>query len=122
MILMMVKRKSKAIVNDDCVPMDIDWEASSTCAPATKKPRKSYIPKAVKMVVWANTFGLSTGQTKCPVCNFNTISQMDFHCGHIIAESKGGATKADNLLPICSKCNLSMGKKDLNMFRNKYFG
>jgi 5-methylcytosine-specific restriction endonuclease McrA len=125
-IYIMVKRKSKAAIKDDCEPMDIDWEASTGYYPPaspliTKKARKTYIPKAVKMVTWANAFGLSTGQTKCPICKFNIISQMDFHCAHIIAEAKGGATRADNLLPTCSKCNLSMGKENLIKFRNKYF-
>ena len=33
---------------------------------------------------------------------------FDFHVGHIILESKGGATKIDNLIPLCARCNLSM--------------
>ena len=34
---------------------------------------------------------------------------MSFHCGHIIAEAKGGETIVSNLKPICQNCNSSMG-------------
>jgi len=44
----------------------------------------------------------------------------DFHCGHVIAEAKGGETVIENLRPICKKCNLSMGTDNLNDFRKRY--
>lgn len=107
--------------------MDIDWDASwsstvYTCKPKiVKKYKKKCIPKIVKLVVWANTFGLCTGQALCPVCKFNSICQMDFHCGHIVAEVNGGTTTPDNLIPMCSKCNLSMGKTNAYIFHNQHF-
>jgi hypothetical protein len=36
------------------------------------------------------------------------MNVTNFHCGHNIPESKGGITVLENLLPICSSCNLSM--------------
>lgn len=122
----MGKRKAAIQINkddnDDVCPMDIDWDESVTViAKPTPKRRKTAIPKSLKMVVWANTFGLNVGQTHCPVCNFNVISQMDFHCGHIIPECQGGPTNANNLRPICAKCNLSMGRRNLKEFHKKYF-
>jgi 5-methylcytosine-specific restriction endonuclease McrA len=119
----MGKRKASVqINNDDVCPMDIDCDESVTViVTPTPKRRKTAIPKTVKMIVWENTFGLNIGQTKCPVCIHHIISQMDFHCGHIIPECQGGSTTADNLQPICAKCNLSMGKKNLKEFRKKYF-
>lgn len=117
----MGKRKASSLDNEVC-PMEIDWDASKeNSKPMLKKPRKAYIPKAVKMKVWADAFGLNVGQAPCPVCNSNMVSQMNFHCGHVIAESQGGATTVSNLRPICAPCNLSMGKKDLNKFKNTYF-
>lgn len=108
--------------DDDVCPMDIDWDASlSVVQPPMKKARKAYIPKTLKIIVWANTFGLHVGQTMCPICKFNNITQMDFHCGHIVPECEGGSTTADNLQPICAKCNLSMGKKNMRDFHKKYF-
>jgi len=69
------------------------------------------IPKALREQVWIKTFG-EVFKTKCYItwCS-NTINVFDFHVGHIIPHSKGGSTHIDNLLPICSRCNLSMSDK-----------
>lgn len=112
----MVKRKN----NDDVCSMDIDWDASWEVKPAPKK-RKTYIPKTLKKKVWETHIGKHIGSTLCSVCNHNEISQMDFHCAHIIAEAEGGATNEHNLIPACASCNLSMGRKNLKAFKQKYF-
>ena len=121
----MGKRKASKQINrdDDVCPMDIDWDASMTIIDTqpTPKKRKTTIPKTLKIIVWANTFGLHIGQTHCPVCNFHIITQMDCHGGHIVPECQGGLTNAENLRPICAKCNLSMSKKNMKEFSNKYF-
>jgi hypothetical protein len=41
----------------------------------------------------------------------NQITAYDFQAGHNVPESRGGATTLDNLVPICSRCNLSMGSQ-----------
>ena len=66
------------------------------------------IPKALREQVWIKTFG-EVFKNKCYIswCS-NTVNVFDFHVGHIIPHSKGGSTNIDNLLPICSRCNLSM--------------
>ena len=118
----MAKRKLavKCYSNDDVCPMDIDWDASTTVK-ATKKSRKTYIPKALKIKVWDKTYGMNVGQTICLNCKISIISQMNFHCSHIIPESEGGATNVENLVALCSPCNLSMGKKNMIEFHRKYF-
>ena len=45
----------------------------------------------------------------------------NFDCGHIVAASEGGEDIVKNLVPICRLCNLSMGKENLNNFKNRYF-
>ena len=72
----------------------------------TKQP----IPKALREQVWLKTSNQQF-QVKCPIawCN-NKINVFDFHVGHIIPQSKGGATTISNLKPICARCNLSMSK------------
>lgn len=112
----MVKRRVSKKNNDVC-PMDIDFDASKII----KKQRKKYIPKTLKIQVWDKAFGLHVGQTRCPVCNFHTLTQMSFHCGHIVAEADGGETVVSNLYPICAECNLSMGKKNMIQFHKTYF-
>ena len=115
------QRVSKSV--DGPCPMEID-EVSPLLPPINKgimKKRKQTIPKTVKIAVWDQTIGMDVGRTLCGVCKTNTITQMDFHCGHIVAEAEGGDTCVSNLRPICGKCNLSMGKKNLNTFKDKYF-
>jgi hypothetical protein len=48
----------------------------------------------------------------------NTIG--NFNCGHIVAHANGGETKLNNLVPICTLCNTSMGTYNLNDFIKKY--
>ena len=70
---------------------------------------KTTIPKALREQVWL-TYAGRRYETKCVVrwCQ-NIMTVFDFHVGHDIPESKGGATDITNLRPICSRCNLSMG-------------
>lgn len=72
---------------------------------------KSTIPKALREQVWIGYMG-HTFEGKCRVrwCR-NTITVFDFQSGHNFPESKGGATTLENLVPICSRCNLSMGSQ-----------
>ena len=74
----------------------------------TEKYQKATIPKALREQVWIRTMGPRFA-SKCPTtwCK-NRINVFDFQSGHNVPESKGGATTIDNLVPICSRCNLSM--------------
>jgi hypothetical protein len=86
-----------------------------------KTYRKKSIPKSLKKQTWDKWIGASIGATKCLCCEHEEIRQIEFHCGHIIAEADGGSTTVDNLLPICAQCNLSMGKMNLYEFKKEYF-
>lgn len=70
---------------------------------------KAKIPKALREQVWRNYSG-ATFERKCFVtwCT-NRINTFDFAVGHNIPESHGGALNLQNLRPICSRCNASMG-------------
>ena len=70
---------------------------------------KVKIPRALREQVWIKYNGKKF-ENKCLVkwCN-NTINVFDFHVSHNIPESKGGLTIIDNLRPLCSRCNQSMG-------------
>jgi hypothetical protein len=76
-----------------------------------EKKRKKHIPAALREAVWIHRMG-RTFEGKCPTtwCK-NTITVFDFQSGHDIPESKGGPTNLENLIPICSRCNLSMGNE-----------
>jgi 5-methylcytosine-specific restriction endonuclease McrA len=73
-----------------------------------EKIKKKKIPQALREEVW-KTYNKDKFVVKCPIswCT-NEISAFNFHVGHNIPESKGGTLDISNLLPICSKCNLSM--------------
>ena len=81
-----------------------------------KTVKKKSIPAAIKKLVWNKNIGEDVGKSKCYCCKSTDITQTSFHCGHVIAESKGGKTIVSNLKPICQNCNSSMGTKDMNDF------
>ena len=72
---------------------------------------KQKIPKALREQVWIVHAG-KVFERKCLTdwCN-NTMTVFDFQCGHNVPESKKGKTDISNLVPICSRCNLSMGNQ-----------
>jgi len=71
--------------------------------------RKTKIPKALREQVWIQHMGrVFDGHCRIVWCK-NTINAFDFQCGHNVPESKGGKTNIDNLIPICARCNNSMG-------------
>jgi hypothetical protein len=79
--------------------------------PSTPHVKKATIPTAFREQIWLRQFG-KVFESKCPVpwCQ-NIINVYDFESGHNIPESKGGKTTPDNLIPICSRCNKSMGNR-----------
>lgn len=78
---------------------------------STPKYKKQTIPVALREQVWIARMGRRF-EGKCPTtwCT-NNITVFDFQSGHNIPESKGGPTDITNLIPICSRCNLSMGDR-----------
>lgn len=84
-----------------------------------KYKRKS-IPKTVKDKVWNNYVGKSRGVGKCYCCGA-TIDSKNFDCGHIIAAAHGGKNVPENLRPVCSTCNKSMGTQNMDEFKSIYF-
>ena len=74
-------------------------------------PRKKKIPKALREAVWMKSIGKKF-EAKCltPWC-LNLMTVFDFQTSHNIPESKGGSLDIDNLFPLCSRCNQSMGNQ-----------
>ena len=60
-----------------------------------------------------SNFNSSIGNCFC--CQ-DEIDSKHFECGHVIAKSKGGDTSIDNLRPVCSLCNKSMGTKNMMVY------
>lgn len=72
---------------------------------------RTSIPKAIRENTWIRYNGRKF-ECKCHVlwCQ-NVITPFNFEVGHNIPVSRGGATNIDNLRPICSGCNKSMGNR-----------
>lgn len=85
-----------------------------------KSKRKQHIPATVKRLVWNRYIGEEIGKSKCLCCKTTDITQLSFHCGHVIAEANGGRIQVDNLRPICQNCNSSMGTMNMKDFIKKY--
>ena len=92
---------------------------------STEDPKKSRktIPKAVKITVWntyAKELDVKKLTAKCFVGCGREITIVDFELGHVEAYSNGGSNKIDNLRPICSLCNKSMGATNMFDFMKNY--
>lgn len=75
------------------------------------KYKKQAIPIALKESLWITKMGrVFEGKCKTIWCK-NTITAFDFQAGHDVPESKGGPTTLENLIPICTRCNQSMGDR-----------
>lgn len=96
--------------------------ASETTGATIDESRRKGIPKHIKTLVWNKYIGAATPSTKCLSCREELISIRSFHCGHVIAEAKGGDSTINNLRPICAPCNSSMGTMSMNEFTKTYFG
>jgi 5-methylcytosine-specific restriction endonuclease McrA len=85
------------------------------------KYKKKLIPQSLRKAVWNTYIGREIGETNCPVCKNSIISPFEFHCGHIVAEIKGGKTCLENLRPICKSCNSSMKTFNLETYQKQFF-
>lgn len=73
--------------------------------------KKVHIPRSLKNVVWTTYCG-EVYNYKCTVTWCTTVlTPFNFEAGHNVPESRGGLTNVDNLRPICSMCNKSMGNR-----------
>jgi 5-methylcytosine-specific restriction endonuclease McrA len=83
-----------------------------------RSPRKA-VSKDFRVQVWAKYIGMKYGEIKCPLCQVIDIKQLDFVCGHVQAHVEGGELTIENIRPICSVCNSSMGKKLFDLTKYK---
>jgi 5-methylcytosine-specific restriction endonuclease McrA len=74
------------------------------------------VPAVMRHGIWLRTYGRAF-EGICMCCCMNTVNVFSFHCAHVTARSKGGATHPSNLRAVCAECNLSMGARDLDEFK-----
>ncbi len=86
-----------------------------------KRKRKKSIPKKKRQEVWTANNGESLS-INCFCCNNQELNGMGaWECGHIISEANGGNLDTDNLKPICSGCNKSMGSKNMDDYMKEFY-
>jgi 5-methylcytosine-specific restriction endonuclease McrA len=85
-----------------------------------KKQKKQKIPKNIRNIVWDTYMGSDLKKGLCSCCNTETITFVNYHCGHIVSEKNGGSISIDNLIPICQSCNGSMGFMNMTDYKEKY--
>ena len=92
--------------------------------PAVNEPtllkKKQKIPTKVRIDIWATYIGSNLAEHKCICCKKVTIKQSEFEVGHVLSEANGGTLEINNLRPICSVCNRSMGTRNMVDFVKQY--
>jgi 5-methylcytosine-specific restriction endonuclease McrA len=76
--------------------------------------KKAKISPALREFIWRRDYGLNE-VSKCKSCD-KFIGKNGYHIAHIHAEAKGGDLDQGNLVAVCPKCNLEMGKMNLHDF------
>jgi len=83
----------------------------------------SSVSNSLKKKLW-NNWKISICNTDelvpCPCCESELICGYDFHAGHKISFKNGGSTSLDNLIPLCSSCNLSMGTMNYEDYKENF--
>ena len=85
------------------------------------KFNKNKIPKKIKNDSWDKYIGKEHGTALCLCCHKTQIDSKSFVGGHIISEKNEGLINIDNIIPICSECNSSMGSENMDVFIEKYY-
>ena len=106
--------------NESSESCESNNKSTKTNKPKLNKSNKKKISATLKRLVWNTNIGEEIGKTKCLCCKSTDISQMSFHCGHVVAEANGGELIVSNLKPICQNCNSSMGTKNMNDFMDTF--
>jgi len=86
-----------------------------------KMKKKLAIPKKLRDDCWNKLIGKSIAGVYCLVCNLEKIYMNKFDAGHITSEKNGGLLILENLLPICSGCNKSMGSNNMTNWVRTYY-
>ena len=82
---------------------------------SNSKTKSRMISRPLRREVWNKYVGEHVGSRLCFCCDLSIISQLTFEVGHVVSVFEGGTLSVENLRPICSSCNRSMGS--MNMIR-----
>ena len=89
--------------------------------PKSTAPKKATIPKKIREDAWNTHVGKNKKLALCICCRTSEIDVFNFHAGHVKSEANGGAVNVDNIRPVCSSCNQSMGTQNMDEYVRTYF-
>ena len=84
------------------------------------KTSRQQVPKRVKTDVWNTYISETVPKHKCLCCKLVFITNTSFDVGHVISQKNGGSMTIENLRPICSSCNGSMGTRNMREYVVEY--
>jgi hypothetical protein len=84
---------------------------------ARMKPKISNKRRAEVWDYWNGPTQIAT----CWCCNKIIRRHESWEVGHVQADAKGGDLSNENLRPICRKCNLSMGDKHMDSWKESQY-
>lgn len=83
--------------------------------------KRQKIPTSLRKLVFEGyNIDKRSAYGKCFVCE-SEIHILMFECRHVVSNADGGNISVENLRPICSSCNKSMGPRNLLEFKKTYF-
>ena len=74
--------------------------------------QKQRIPVRIRELVWNTYIGKGCGASKCICCGENEITPFSFHCGHVVAEARGGSSTIDFITKYALKGQISCEEPD----------
>ena len=115
-----LKINTNSRVEEKVDPVEEKNSNSHSVLPSkNRRSKKERIPATVRNIVWVTHFQTSK-KGICWLCKVEDISSANFECGHVVSEKNGGKPTIDNLRPICSFCNKSVGTMNMEDFKKKY--
>lgn len=77
------------------------------------------VSAAMRSSLWNKYYGDETNKGECILCKCE-LKMSQYHVSHIQSLKENGTYNQDNLTIMCSKCNTSIGSKNLNDYLQEY--
>lgn len=103
----------------DSTPIKVPQPDNNT-EPLSK--RRKELPPQIQRRVWNEHIGKDVANAKCLCCKEENINYIAFSVGFVKDTHEGGTLLTDNLRPICSSCDSSIGNMSINEYTTTYFG
>ena len=96
-----------------------ELERSNRAKSSPESYQKSPIPARLRQEVWEKNIG-DKFWGNCFVCNIR-LHVMEWSCGHIQSEFKGGKMVIENMKVLCKSCNSKMGTENLLEYKARKY-